>query len=111
MAKERFQPKLHVKQGDTVKVISGDYKGTVGKVEQVFPNENRAIVEGVNTAKKHMKPTANNPGGIVEKLLPIHVSNLMLFDSKTNKTFKVGRRKLENGKSVRYSKSSNEVID
>jgi len=71
--------KLHVRKGDTVKVISGNSKSKTGKVLEVFPDKNRAIVEGVNIVSKHIKPSASNPNGGIEKTeAPIHISNLMV---------------------------------
>jgi len=101
--------KLHVKKGDKVVVISGAYKGTEGEVKQVFPAKYRAIVVGVNVAKKHTKPTADQPGGINEVEQSIHLSNLLLVDPKSGKPTRIGRKKID-GKSVRYSKSSGEII-
>lgn len=106
---KRFAPKLNIKKGDTVLVISGSDKGTKGEVLEVLPKKNRVIVEQVNTVKKHQKPTQDNPGGIIEKAAPIHLSNVMLVDPKTGEPTRVGR-KIENGKSVRYSKKSGEII-
>lgn len=102
--------KLHVKKGDTVKVIAGDDKGSVGRVLKVYPEKNRAIVEGVNIVKKHTKPNAKNTqGGIVEKEAPIHISNLMVMEGNT--PTRIGRRIDEKtGKLVRYSKKSGEEI-
>ena len=102
--------KLHVKKGDTVKVIAGDDKGKVAKVLKVFPEKNKAIVEGVNVNKKHTKPNARNTqGGIIEQEAPIHLSNLMVMDGKT--PTKIGRRIDEkSGKLVRYSKKTGEEI-
>ena len=101
--------KLKIKSGDTVRVIAGDHKGQEGKVQKVFLEKNKAIVEGVNMISKHEKPSASNPqGGIKEKEAPIHVSNLALID-KNGKTTRVGYRE-EDGKKVRFSKKSNEVI-
>lgn len=110
MAKNRFQPKLKIKKGDKVAVIAGADKGTTGEVMQVFPKKNRAIVEGVNVAKKHTKPTNDNPGGINEINTPIHISNLMLIDPKSGEKTRVGR-KVEDGKLVRYSKKSGQIIN
>lgn len=104
----RFAPKLHVKKGDKVKVIAGSYKGVEGEVKEVFAAKNRAIVEGVNLMKKHTKPTQDNPGGINEINTSIHVSNLMLVDAKGNVT-RIGRKEVD-GKLVRYSKKSGEII-
>ena len=101
--------KLKIKTGDTVRVIAGDHKGSEGKVLTVFIEKNKAIVEGVNMIKKHMKPSAENPqGGIVEKEAALQISNLSLINSKGEAT-RVGYR-MEEGKKVRYAKKSNEVI-
>ena len=101
--------KLKIKTGDTVRVITGDHKGSEGKVLSVFSDKNKAIVEGVNMMKKHMKPNAQNPqGGIVEKEAAIHISNLSIFNSK-GESSRVGY-KIEDGKKVRFTKKSNEVI-
>jgi large subunit ribosomal protein L24 len=101
--------KLKIKTGDTVRVISGDHKGSEGKVIKVILDKNKAIVEGVNMVKKHMKPSAQSPqGGIVEKEALIQISNISLLTSK-GETTRVGY-KMEDGKKVRFSKKSNEVI-
>lgn len=101
--------KLKIKTGDTVRVIAGDHKGSEGKVLTVLIYKNKAIVEGVNMIKKHMKPNAQNPqGGIVEKEAALQISNLSLINSKGEAT-RVGYR-MEDGKKVRYAKKSNEVI-
>ena len=103
--------KLHVKKGDMVKVLAGDNKGTIAKILAVYPEKNRAIVEGVNVIKKHTKPNAKNTqGGIIEKEAPIHISNLMVVVGKDIAT-RIGRRIDEKtGKLVRYSKKTGEVI-
>jgi large subunit ribosomal protein L24 len=103
--------KLHVKKGDMVKVLAGDNKGTIAKILAVYPEKNRAIVEGVNVIKKHTKPNAKNTqGGIIEKEAPIHISNLMVVVGNKVAT-RIGRRVDEKtGKLVRYSKKSGEVI-
>ncbi len=102
--------KIHIKKGDTVKVISGDSKGSQGKVLMVDRDKYRALVEGVNLVSKHTKANAKNPqGGIIKKEAPIHISNLMLLDSKGNAT-RVGRKLNDIGKLVRYSKKSGEEI-
>ena len=101
--------KFKIKSGDTVQVITGDFKGSEGKVVKIFVDKNKAIVEGVNLVKKHTKPSAKNPqGGIVEKEAPIHISNLSLLTKKGEIT-RVGY-KMEGDKKVRFSKKSNEVI-
>lgn len=101
--------KLHIKKGDTVEVIAGADKGTRGEVLQVFPNKNRAIVSDVKIVTKHKKPTENDPGGRLEQEASVHTSNLMLVDPKTDERTKTGRR-MEDGKLVRYSKKSGEII-
>ena len=90
-------------------VIVGSNKGESGEVKQVLVKDNRAIVEGLNMVKKHTKATQDNPGGINEMEAPIHISNLMVIDPKTGKPTRIGR-KLVDGKLVRYSKKSGEII-
>ena len=105
--------KLHIKKGDTVKVIAGESKGAQGEVIKVYPETSRALVEGSDIKKisKHTKPNAANPnGGIVKEEAPIHISNLMVLDPKDGKPSKTGRKVDENGKKVRYAKKSGEVI-
>ncbi len=101
--------KLKIKKGDNVKVIAGSNKGKTGTVSLIIVDKNRAVIDGVNIVKKHTKPANNNPGGIIEMPAPIHISNLSLLDPKSNTTTRVGYR-VENGKKVRYSKKSNEII-
>lgn len=101
--------KLKIKSGDTVRINAGDHKGTEGKVQLIIRDKNKAIVEGANMVSKHEKPSASNPqGGIVKKEAPIHISNLSLINKKGDAT-RVGYR-MEDGKKVRFSKKSNEVI-
>ncbi|MDF1694704.1 MAG: 50S ribosomal protein L24 [Saprospiraceae bacterium] len=106
---KRFAPKYKIKKGDKVKVIAGSNKGAEGNVLEVHAKNGKAIVEGVNLAKKHTKPTQDNPGGINEIALPIDISNLMFVDPKSGETTRLGYR-IEDGKSVRYSKKSGETI-
>lgn len=102
--------KMKLKTGDTVVVTAGEHKGKEGKIVKVLKSDNKAIVEGVNIVKKHQKPTAQSPqGGIIEKEAPLHISNLSLKDPKSGKPTRVGIR-IEDGKKVRFSKKSNEVI-
>lgn len=102
--------KLHVKKGDTVLVLSGNDKGKQGKVMSVDVEKNRAIVEGVRMVSKHTRPNTEHPqGGIIKQEAPIHISNLMVVD-KTGKASRIGRKKDENGKLVRYSKKTGEII-
>ena len=102
--------KLKIKKGDKVQVVTGKNKGKVGDVIKVMPAENRVFVSGVNLAKKHTKPSQTSEGGIIQKELPIHVSNVSHIDPKTNKITKVGYKTLEDGKKVRIAKKSGEII-
>lgn len=103
--------KLHIKSGDTVQVIAGESKGETGKVLRVYPDKNRAVVEGVNVVTKHQKPSASNPqGGLLKEEAPIHISNLMVVDPKSGEATRVGRRVNEEGKIERFAKKSGEVI-
>ena len=105
-----MQTKLHIKKGDTVFVISGEYKGQQGRVLEVMRKANRAIVEGVNMVSKHTKPNSQNPqGGIIKKEAPVHISNLLLIDPSSGEPTRIGRR-LENGKLIRFAKKSGEEI-
>ncbi|MCB0835299.1 MAG: 50S ribosomal protein L24 [Bacteroidetes bacterium] len=106
------QNKLHIKKGDTVRIISGSGKGTEGRVMKVFPQKMTAIVEGKKIVKKHMRPSQQYPdGGIIEQEAPIHVSNLMLIDPVTKEPTRIGRKKVEGGKGwVRYAKKSGEEL-
>ena len=111
----RHTPKLKIKKGDRVVVISGAYKDrTVAReVLEIYPGENRALVEGVNTRKKHQKPTEESAGGIVDKIASIHISNLMLVDPSVADEVtptRVGRKQDENGKMQRYGKRNNNII-
>lgn len=112
MEKKTKKPnKLHVRKGDTVKVIAGNERGKTGKIVTVLISENRAVVEGLNMVSKHVKPTAAKPnGGIISKEAPIHVSNLMLVDPANGQPTKIGRKLDEKGKLQRYSKKTGEII-
>ena len=106
----RFKPKFNIRKGDTVVVITGDDKDVKKprKVLEVFPDEGRVLVEGVNILTRHTKPSARNTkGGIQKKEGPINISNVMLWDGKNATKVKRSR---ENGKLVRISKKSGEVI-
>ncbi len=113
MGNKRFAPKLKIKKGDKVVVITGAYKDRekVREVLEVIPEKNRAVVDQVNIRKKHSKPTQDSPGGINEIAAPIHISNLMLVDPKTGAPSRIGRQVQDGGKIVRYSKKSGEIID
>jgi large subunit ribosomal protein L24 len=101
-----------IRKGDEVVVIAGKDKGRRGSVLRVFP-DGKLLVENVNVVKKHQRPNPNagKPGGIISKEMPIHGSNVMIFNSQAEKGDRVGFRKLENGTKVRYFKSNNEVMD
>lgn len=102
--------KVKVRKGDIVKIIAGEDRGKQGKVLFVEPAKSRAIVEGVNIVSKHLRPNATYPNGTIEKKeAPVHLSNLMVIDPKTNEPTRVGR-KLVDGKLVRVAKKSGEEI-
>lgn len=104
-----MQKKLHIKVGDTVKIISGVHRGQEGKVLSIDRKKERVIVEGQNVVKRHAKPDAANPqGGIVEKEAGLHISNLMLVHN--NEPTRIGRKLNKDGKLVRYAKKSGEEI-
>ncbi len=103
--------KLHIKKGDIVYVRSGDDKGKRGRVLKVFPKKNKAIVEGVNIVYKHRKPRQEGQSNIEETEAPVHISKLMLICPETDKPTRIGRRRDENGKLVRYSKKSNKKVE
>ena len=106
------QPKLHIKKGDTVKVIAGDDKGKSGKVLEVIVEKNRAIVEGINIVTKHMKPSAGKPeGGIKKTEASINVSNLMVVDPASGVATRIGRKANDKGKLQRYAKKTGKFID
>jgi len=103
--------KLHIKKGDIVIVNAGVNRGQEGRVLEVFPAKERAIVEGVNMVSKHTKPNSDNPqGGILKKEAPIHISNLNLKDPSSGQATRIGRKLNDQGKLVRYSKKSGEEI-
>ena len=103
---------MRIKKDDTVKVVSGNDKGKIGKVLKVFPNENRVIVEGVNIIKRHTRPTQRNrKGGIISKEAPVHVSNVMYYEDKTGARTKLGTRTLNDGRKVRISRKSGEILE
>jgi large subunit ribosomal protein L24 len=103
--------KLKIKKGDNVVVISGRDKGRRGEVLRVLPAESRAVVQGVNIARRHTKPRMGEPGGIIEKELSIHISNLALVDPQSGRPTRVGYKFLEDGRKVRVARRSGEVID
>ncbi len=102
--------KLKIRKGDKVQVITGKNKGKVGDVVKVLPKDNKIIVSGINMAQKHTKPTRTSDGGIIQKEMPIHISNVSHIDPKTSSITKVGYKYLEDGKKVRFAKKSGELI-
>lgn len=102
---------IRIKKDDEVVVIAGKDKGARGRILRVLREEDRVIVEGVNRVKRHTKPTPKNPaGGIIEKEAPIHVSNVMLLDTKTDQPTRV-RFETKDGKKVRIAVKSGAAID
>jgi large subunit ribosomal protein L24 len=105
------QPKLHVRSGDTVIVIAGNSKGHKGVIKQVLVDKHRVIVEGANMITKHVKPTATSPqGGIEKREGTIHISNVMVVDTKTGEGTRTGRKLNDKGKLQRFSKATGEFI-
>jgi large subunit ribosomal protein L24 len=104
-------PKMKIKKGDNVVVISGRDKGKQGQVLRVFPDEGRLVVQGVHIARRHTKPRMGDPGGIVEKELTIHVSNVAHRDPQSGKPTRIGYKILDGGRKVRVARRSGETID
>jgi large subunit ribosomal protein L24 len=103
--------KLHIRTGDTVKVISGNAKGETGVIKKVDIEKLRAVVEGVNMITKHVKPNAQTPQGSIEKREgAIHISNLMVVDPKTGEATKTGRKADDKGKLQRFSKKTGNIL-
>lgn len=103
-------PKLKIKKGDQVVVLSGDDKGKTGEVVKSMPKEGKVVVQGVNLVKRHTQPSQTTPGGIVTKEAPINVSNVAIVDPKSGKASKIGYKEV-NGNKVRVARKSGEVID
>ena len=98
---------MYIRKDDTVVVLTGDDKGVRGKVLQVFPKENKVIVQGVNRVYRHLKPSRQNPqGGRLSKEMPVNVSNVMLVDPSTNQPTRVGVRYADDGSKELYAKKS-----
>jgi len=102
------QKKQRIRKNDIVQVLSGKYRGKIGKVLRTYPNRDRAVVEGVNMAKRHTRPNPQigQQGGIVEREASIHISNLMVVCEKTKKPTRVGVRRDQEGHRQRYSKKA-----
>ena len=102
---------MNLKTGDKVVVITGKDKGKQGKIIKTLRAENKVIVEGINMIKKHVKPNGQNAGSIVDMEAPIHASNVMIIDPKTNKGTRVGHSTDKKGKKIRIARKSNENLD
>lgn len=100
-----------IKKGDRVVVITGKDKGKTGEVLRVIPDANRAVVRGINIARRHQRQTPSVQGGIIDKEMPIHMSNVAIADPKDGKPTRVGFRSAPDGRKVRYAKLSGDVID
>jgi len=102
-----------IKKGDDVIVLTGKDKGKTGLVVRIMDENDRVVVENVNVVKKHQRgnPNANIPGGIIEKEMPLHISNIALVNPATGKADRVGIKSLDDGRKVRYFKSNGEVLD
>ncbi len=104
--------KTKIKKDDKVKVLTGKDKGKIGKVLKIVKKTNRVVVENINVVKANQRPTQANPqGGIVEKNMPVHVSNLMIMCNSCVKPTRVSMKLLEDGKRVRICKQCNQQID
>jgi len=104
-------PKMKIKKGDNVVVISGRDKGKSGEVLRVQPADGRLIVQGIHIARRHTKARMGDPGGIVDKELTIHVSNVAHIDPQSGRPTRVGYKTLDGGRKVRFARRSGEVID
>ena len=101
---------MKIRKGDSVKILTGNDKGKVGRIIKVYPDKDRVVVEGINLVKKHMRPTQENQqGGIIEKEASIHISNVIFMNSSN--PAKLGFKILENGKKVRVVRNTGEVVD
>ena len=102
--------KIKLKKGDEVIILSGKDKGKNGKITKVKPSINKAIISGINKVKKHQKPDNNQAGGIIEKEMPIHISNLAFYDASLKKGVRVGFKFDQKNKKIRINKNSGKTI-
>ena len=102
--------KIKLKKGDEVIVLSGKDKGKTGKIVRVIPDIRKVIVTDINKYKKHQKPGNNEPGGIIEKDMPLHVSNVAFYDPSIKKGIRVGYKINKDGKKMRINKKSGKEI-
>ena len=103
--------KFRLKKGDDVVIISGRDKGKTGSILRVLSAKDHVVVDGVNMVKRHTRPSQAQPGGIIDKEAPIHISNVAFADPKDGSATRIGYKFLEDGRKVRFSKRSGEVID
>lgn len=103
--------KMRIKSGDEVKVVAGSDRGRIAKVLKVLPSERKVVVEGVHRVTRHQKPAGGQPGGTIQKDLPIDVSNVALWDAKAGRTVKVARRPVEGRSTQRVNRKTGEPID
>jgi large subunit ribosomal protein L24 len=103
--------KFKIKKGDRVVVITGKDRGKQGEVLRVVREDDRVIVQGINVVKRHTRPSARQPGGIVEKEAAIHISNVAHIDPASNRPTRVGYRIQDDGRKVRFAKRSGDVLD
>tara|TARA_Y200000002_G_scaffold329703_1_gene293969 strand:- start:815 stop:1129 length:315 start_codon:yes stop_codon:yes gene_type:complete len=101
--------KFKLRKGDEVIVLAGKDKGKTGKIVKMFPKQMKAIVSDINKVKKNQKPDNNQPGGIIDKEMPLHISNLSFYDPEIKKGVKIGF-KINDNKKVRFNKKSNKEI-
>ena len=101
--------KFKLRKGDEVIVLAGKDKGKTGKIVKMFPKQMKAIVSDINKVKKNQKPDNNQPGGIIDKEMPLHISNLSFYDPEIKKGVKIGF-KINNSKKVRFNKKSNKEV-
>lgn len=109
--KTKYQEKIRLKKGDEVIVLTGKARGETGNIDRIDSKFMRVYIGGVNMVKRHTRPgSSNEQGGIIDKAMPLHISNVALLDPKTRKASRIGY-KLEDGKKVRFAKSSGSVLN
>ena len=102
--------KIKLKKGDEVIVLTGKDKGKTGKISSIIPKINKAVVAGINKVKKHQKPDNNQAGGIIDKEMPIHISNLAYYDSAIKKGVRIGIKINDKNKKLRFNKQNQKEI-
>lgn len=111
MSAQKTNVKMKLKKGDKVIVLSGRDKGRRGEIQRMLPKKGKAVVQGINMVKRHTRASQTGPGGIVDKELPIQLSNLAIEDPKDGSPTRIGYRFEKDGSKVRYAKKSGEVIN